>query len=270
MASTERAESDSKVTDRAYKKRFVTTPSKLDDPEPDGTVATKGPDAAGALMSRPAAIGGVGMGAVALLCFVLAAGLSGSEATVSPATAHQIAALREQIQLVEAKVGSLPNPKDAARGLVTALRSANEVAQLQNDYRHLAPSAAAGGGTLDPSAIASTRQNLTPYFTPSVKQSALEPWYLLASDKDVSAGVGIPMSFDSGFEWAAQRPYTVNDDSTVRVTWLAVQTRPGKGRSAAVLAWARADFDMVREVFSNIQTGTTATGEALRLEAKTP
>lgn len=101
-------------------------------------------------------------------------------------------------------------------------------------------------------------------------QADLGPWYLLASDKGVASGVGIPMSFNSGFEWITQVPYLVNDDSTVTVTWLAMETRTGAGEKPAVLAWARADFGLVRKAFVSIQTGTTATGEALKQEVKTP
>ncbi|WP_338675874.1 hypothetical protein V1460_25115 [Streptomyces sp. SCSIO 30461] len=43
------------------------------------------------------------------------------------------------------------------------------------------------------------------------------------------------------------------------------------GREAgALLAWARADYDLVRKSFVNIQTGTTATGEALKQEVTAP
>ena len=59
----------------------------------------------------------------------------------------------------------------------------------------------------------------------------------LASDKDIPSGVGSPVSFDSGFTWVAQRPYTINDDGTARVTWLAVETRPAAGQTAAVLGF---------------------------------
>ncbi|MGI8306947.1 hypothetical protein [Saccharopolyspora hattusasensis] len=183
---------------------------------------------------------------------------------------EEVFSLREQIQLAEAKTEALPGVKDVDRGLITAQISAGKIAELQNEYRHLTPNVAAADGKLDADATLSTRRNLTPYFTPSVDRSALEPWYLLASDKDVPKGVGIPMGFDSDFEWVAQRPYTINDDSTVRVTWLAVETRPAEGQTAAVLAWARADYDMTRKTFSNVETGTTVTGEALRLGVKTP
>ncbi|MFB7917087.1 hypothetical protein [Streptomyces sp. NPDC056061] len=70
----------------------------------------------------------------------------------------------------------------------------------------------------------------------------LAPWYLLASDKDVSDGIGIPTSFRSGFERAVQRPYTINGDTTVRVMWLVVDTRPTAGQTRAVQAWARTDY----------------------------
>ncbi|MFI1408698.1 hypothetical protein ACH4Y0_01975 [Streptomyces sp. NPDC020707] len=167
------------------------------------------------------------------------------------------------------KTAALPKADDAERGLTAALTAAGQVAKMQNDYRYLTPSVAADGGTLDTATSQSTLRNLIPYFAPSVHQADLGPRYLLAGDKDVAAGVGTPMGFSSGFEWVAQVPYLVND-STITVTWLAMETRTGAGERPVVLAWARADYDQVRKAFVNIQTGATATGEALRQEVKAP
>ncbi|MFK0154237.1 hypothetical protein ACIQVK_19455 [Streptomyces sp. NPDC090493] len=86
----------------------------------------------------------------------------------------------------------------------------------------------------------------------------------------MTAGVGIPMSFNSGFERAGQVPYLVNDDSTITVTWLAMETEAGAGERPALAARARTDFDLVRKAFVNIQTGTPATGEALEQEVRAP
>ncbi|MFJ9900608.1 hypothetical protein ACIQPR_45505 [Streptomyces sp. NPDC091280] len=219
---------------------------------------------AGGLRKRTL-VAGVSMGVGALLCFALSAGFSGGQSAVSDTAAPEISSLQEQIRITEAKTAALPKADDAERGLTAALTAAGQVATLQNDYRYLTPSVAADGGTLD-----TTLRNLIPYFVPSVHQADLGPWYLLASDKDVAAGVGIPMSFNSGFAWAAQVPYLVNDDSTITVTWLAMETGTGAGEKPEVLAWARADYDLVRTAFVNIQTGTTVTGEALKQEVKTP
>lgn len=259
-------ESSAQVESTGRKTRFVASSTAEPKAKALGPVGHGEPE--GPLMGCGAAIGGVAMGAAAVLCFVLAAGFSGGEASVSDETAAEVFALREQISAAETMAEVLPEAEDADRGLVIAQTSADEIAGLQNDYRHLTPSVAQAGGTLDQAASEATRRNLTPYFAPSVDSSMLEPWYLLASDKDVPAGNGIPMSFDSGFEWIAQRPYAINEDSTIRVTWLAVETRPAEGQALAVLAWARADYDMTRKTFSDVETGTTTTGEALRQEVK--
>jgi hypothetical protein len=266
MAATEIDKSGEQVESTARKTRFVASPAA--EQTSDGVGLAEHEEVDGALMSRRAAIGGVCMGAAAVLCFVLGAGLSGGESAVSGSTAKEVFELREQIRVAETKADALPRPEDADRALVTAQSSAGQIAQLQNDYRHLTPFVAAKGGTLDAAASESTRRNLTPYFSPEVGQPALEPWYLLASDKEVSAGTGIPMSFDCGFRWVAQRPYSIAEDSTIRVTWLAVETRPVARQTPAVLAWAHADYDMTRKTFSNVETGTTTTGEALRQEVK--
>jgi hypothetical protein len=244
------------------------TASSGAEPAPEDADAGDRPEGAGVLMSRRAALAGVSMGAAALLCFVLAAGFSGNGSAASGETAQEVSALRKQIQLAREKADGLPAPKDAERGLVTAQESADQIAQLQNDYRYLTPSVAAAGGKLDANATSSTRRNLVPYFVPSVNQSALGPWYLLAGDKDIPSGAGNPMSFASGFTWVAQRPYTINDDGTARVTWLAVDTRPAAGQAAAVFAWARATFDLTRKTFLSVETGATTAGEAMRLEVK--
>ncbi|WP_424863106.1 hypothetical protein [Streptomyces sp. MMS24-I29] len=267
MASTENKESAGQADISVHKKRFTAFPDT--GWAADGTDAGKQPGAAGALMSRTAAIGGVAMGAAALLCFVLATGFSGDETPVSDETSRQVFSLREQIRLAEAKAAALPDAKDAERALVMAQTSAGQVAALQNDYRNLAPRVAAADGRLGSDAMMTTRRNLIPYFAPSVGRDSLAPWYLLASDKDVPEGIGIPMSFDSGFHWSAQMPFTVNDDGTVPVTWLAVETQPAAEQTPVVLAWARADYDTTRKTFMNLETGITATGEELRLEVKT-
>ncbi|WP_030559180.1 hypothetical protein [Streptomyces aureocirculatus] len=224
---------------------------------------------AGGLRKRTLAAG-VSMGVGALLCFALSAGFSGGHSAVADTTAPEISSLQEQIRITEAKTATLPKADDAERGLTAAQTAAGQVAKLQNDYRYLTPSVAADGGTLDTATSQSTLHNLIPYFAPSVHQADLGPWYLLARDKDVAAGVGIPMSFNSGFKWVAQVPYLVNDDSTITVTWLAMETRTGAGERPAVLAWARADYDLVRKAFVKLRTGTTATGEALKQEVKAP
>ncbi|MEV7953026.1 hypothetical protein [Streptomyces sp. NPDC088141] len=247
------------------KTRFVATSASSQ----EGAEAPEQTEPTGSLRKRTLVVS-VSMGVGALLCFVLSAGFSGGQSAASDTAAPEISSLQEQLRTTEAKAASLPKADDAERGLTAALTAAGQVAKLQNDYRFLTPGVAAAGGKLDTTASQSTLRNLIPYFAPSVPQAELEPWYLLASDKDVPAGVGIPMSFNSGFEWVDQVPYLVNDDSTITVTWLAVQIRTGASEKPAVLAWARADYDLVRKAFVNIQTGTTATGEALQQEVKAP
>lgn len=247
------------------KTRFVATSAS----SREGADAPEQTEPAGGLCKRTL-VAGVSMGVVALLCFVLSAGFSGGQSAVSDRAAPEISSLQEQIRITEAKAATLPKADDAERGLTAALTAADQVAELQNNYRYLTPSVTADGGTLVTATSQSTLRNLIPHFAPSVHQANLGPWYLLASDKNVAAGVGIPMSFNSGFGWVVQVPYLVNDDSTVTVTWLAMETRTGAGERPVVLAWARADYDLVRKAFVNIQTGTTATGEALKQEVKAP
>ncbi|MEU0030653.1 hypothetical protein [Streptomyces sp. NPDC006335] len=262
MASTQSGESG---WGAARKTRFVAASASSQEAAdtPEQTEPASG-------LRKRTLVAGVSMGVGALLCFVLSAGFSGGQSAVSDTSAPEISSLQEQIRITEAKTAALPKADDAERGLTAALAAAGQVAKLQNDYRYLTPSVAADGGSLDTATSEATLRNLIPYFAPSVHQADLGPWYLLASDKDVAAGVGIPMSFNSGFEWIAQVPYLVNDDSTITMTWLAMETRTGAGERPAVLAWARAHWDLVRKAFVKIQTGTTATGEALKQEMRAP
>jgi hypothetical protein len=252
--------------DPGYTKRFVS--SSMGEPDATGREDDSTEQAEGPLMSRRAAIAGVGMGALAVLGFVVGAG-TGGPVSVDETLTAEVSALRDEIKTVQTQTEGLPSAIDADRGLVLAQGSAQDVATLQNDYSHLAPKIAAAGG--DPGGLtANTRRGLTPYFAPSVDQSLLEPWYLLASDKDVANGLGIPMSFKSGAQWVAQRPYLVKVDGTIPVTWLAYETHSAEGQEPAVLAWASANYDMTRRTFIDVTTGTTTTGQALRLEVKTP
>ncbi|MFJ8212585.1 hypothetical protein [Streptomyces sp. NPDC096033] len=262
MASTQADESGGSAV---RKTRFVATSGSSQ----EGADTPERMEPAGRLRKRTVAAG-LGMGVGALLCFLLSAGMSDGQSAVRGAAVPEVSSLREQLRITVAKTAALPKADDAERGLTAALRAAGQVAKLQNDYRYLTPKVAADGGKLDAATSQSTLRNLIPYFAPSVHQEDLGPWYLLAGDKDVPAGVGIPMSFDSGFEWAGQVPYLVNDDGTIAVTWLATETRAGAGEKPAVLAWARADYDLVRNAFVNIRTGTTVTGKALEQEVRAP
>ncbi|CAL9595966.1 hypothetical protein SUDANB120_05343 [Streptomyces sp. enrichment culture] len=260
MASTQTDESGGSAV---RKTRFVATPRSSQE---DGDTPER-MEPAGSLRKRTLAAG-LSMGVGALLCFLLSAGIPDGQSAVRGTAVPEVSSLREQLRITEAKTAALPKADDAERGLTAALKAAGHVAKLQNDYRYLTPKVAADGGKLDAATSQSTLRNLIPYFAPSVHREDLGPWYLLAGDKDVPAGVGIPMSFDSGFEWAGQVPYLVNDDGTIAVTWLATETRTAAGEKPAVLAWARADYDLVRNAFVNIRTGTTVTGKALEQEVR--
>ncbi|NEA20725.1 hypothetical protein [Streptomyces halstedii] len=137
-----------------------------------------------------------------LLGFVLSARFSGTQGAASDTAPPEVSPLLEQFRITKVKAVALPEAYDAERGLAAALTAAGHVAELQNDYRHLTLGVAADGGRLD----------------------------------TAPAGVGIPVSFNSGFKWLVQVPQLVNDDSTVTVTWLATETRTSAGKKLAVLA----------------------------------
>lgn len=262
MASTQTDESGGGAV---RKTRFVSASAS----SRKGTDTPEQTEPAGGLRKRTL-VAAVGMGAGALVCFVRSAGFSGGRNAVNGRAAPEISSLREQIRNTEAKTAALPKTDDAERGLTAALTAAGQAEKLQNDYRYVTPGMTAGGGTLDTATAQSTLRSLIPCFAPSVHRVDLGPWYLLASGKDVAADVGVPMSFGSGFEWVAQVSCLVHDASTITVTWLAMETGTGAGGMAAVPAWARADYDLVRKAFLDIQTGTTATGDALKQEVATP
>lgn len=250
-----------------FRRRVFVTPSSRQVPpgvEDDEAADQAEPEELG---TRTVVVGVV-MVVISLVCFVLVIGSSGSsgEVRLSDADAKEIFSLREDIKAAEVAAEELPEPKDAERGLVIALQSASRIAKLQNDYRSLTPEVAEADGDLDPAATARTRQELTPYFTPSVDAGVTHPWYLLASDASVAAGIGIPSSFDSGFTWVVDVPTTIGTDGLVPVTWRAIETNPGEGQEPAVLAWVSADYDITRSTFSDIRQGTTVQGAARELE----
>ncbi|WP_181273680.1 hypothetical protein [Brevibacterium oceani] len=270
MASTESDESGAQAPGSRYQKRFVAAAKDdagrpADDPE---TATSDAPEVAdGPLMSPRAAISGVGMIALAAICFVVSSVLGGGDVSVSEETERTAFELKTRVTEAEVKADSLPEVDDAEASLSRVQVAANQVADLQNDYRLLTPASAASG-SLDEDAVQSSLRTLIPLFAPGTDQAELRPWYLLAADADVPAGTGLPMGFDSGFRWEAQVPYGIEPDSTIEVTWLAVQTRTAEGEEPAVLAWATATYDMTRGTFSNVKQGTTTTGEALKLEVK--
>ncbi|SIO86931.1 hypothetical protein BQ8420_14340 [Nocardiopsis sp. JB363] len=260
------------MTEAAPRRTFVTPANRRVEAKqgPDGD----GPSHEGSeddeqLLATHAVVTGVIMVVIALVAGVLAFGSSGSIGPeVSRADAKEIFGLREEIHLAEARTEELPKVRDAERGLVKAMASADRVAALQNDYRQLTPRIEAADGVLDPVLVASNRRDLTPLFTPSVDASALDPWYLLASDASVPEAVGIPASFDSGFEWIVATPTTVEVTGMIPVTWQAIERHPAKGQDPAVLAWASADYDLTGQTFSEIRTGMTVQGAARGVEVK--
>lgn len=269
---TDKAAAVEDVTESASRRTFVTPADRRVEaktgPDEDEPLHEDSEDDEQLLATR-AVVAGVIMVVIALVVGVLAFGSSGSTSTeVSRANAKEIFNLREEIHLAEARAEELPEGRDVERGLVKAMASADRVATLQNDYRQLTPRIEAADGVLDPVLVASTRRDLTPLFTPSVDASTLDPWYLLASDASVPEAVGIPASFDSGFEWIPSTPATVEVDGVIPVVWQAIERHPAKGQDPAVLAWASADYDLTGQTFSEIRTGMTVQGSARGMEVK--
>lgn len=203
-----------------------------------------------------------------ILCSITATGFSGGGTVVSEADKVEIFGLRQQIQTAKSNAEALPDANAAERSLVRAQTAAGEVAELQNSYLGLAAAIAAAAGKLDAAQTVNQRRDLIPYFERSVAPAVVEPWYLLASDAKVPAGAGLPELFNSGVAWVAQAPETINADGSVPVVWLATQTRTAAGEPRVLLAWAQADYDTTRQVFTNVRINTTVNGAALALEVK--
>lgn len=202
-------------------------------------------------------------------CFTASSlvGAAKDSSVTSPADRQEIFDLRERIALAESREEALPDRTATERGLVTAQESAARVAELQNQYRVHSPAIGDNRGRLGKLGDEVAR-DLAPYFTDGVDPVVLEPWYLLAGDTQVPAGSGLPTTFTSGFRWVAQPPYGIDQAGRVDLFWLALETNPASGVQPRVLAWAQADYDPVRKVFSDVRTGTTVRGETLRLEVR--
>lgn len=226
------------------------------------------PEATGHRLTRRSGLLAAGTAVVAVAVLVLAAGFAGGTGQVRAADEKKAFSLREQIKQVESRADSLPESKDAQRGLTRAFEQAEQVERLQNDYRSLTPEATGAGGRLPGERTAGMRRNLVPLFAPSEDATAVEPWYLMARDKDADLGVGTPADFDSDFEWETQVPATVSDEGTIVVVWLAKERASATDADPRVLAWTRAEYDLDRQVFFDVETATTTPGEALALEVK--
>jgi len=223
-------------------------------------------------LGRCGAACAVVMVVAAVGCFAASIQVSPAKGSseVSPADRQAIFDLRERIALTESREEALPDRPATERGLVTARESATRVADLQNQYRVFSPAIGDDGGALGRRGELGEEvvRDLRPYFTTGVDLAVLEPWYLLASDTQVPVGSGLPATFRSGFHWVAQDPYGIDQAGVVRVSWLALETNEVPGARPRVLAWAQADYDLVRKVFSGVRTGTTVQGETLRLEVR--
>lgn len=218
----------------------------------------------GPLLSTRAAAAGFAMIAAAGLVALLGPGLIGPDQAVPEADAARISSLQSEISLIEKTDDALPGADDVERGLTAGQEAAEQVADWQNGYRHLAGEAVTGG--LSDSSTADGERNLAPYFAPGTDASAFAPWYLLGADAQAPEGSGLPGDFDSGFAWTAQTPSTVAVDGSIPVVWLATETRPSEGRDPVVLAWASADYDLTSKTFSDVRTGVTAQGVSQEAE----
>lgn len=259
---------ESSDEESATRRRFVLAGGSGTDDGPPSPTEDVEPAETEHRLDRRSIVIASGIAVLAVLVLILAAGFSGGTGQVRPADEKAAFSLREQIKTVSGQAEALPGNKDAERGLSRAYEQAEQVERLQNDYRSLTPQAAAEGGRLPSERSAGMRRNLVPLFVPSEDASAVEPWYLMARDKDADLGVGTPESFESDFQWEAQVPATVTDDGTIPVVWLAREKSGADGEDRRILAWSTAEFDLDRQVFFDVETGTTTPGEALALEVK--
>lgn len=219
----------------------------------------------GNVVSTPVIVAGVVALVVGLMGFVGAGVAAGQGPQIDPGHEQRISQLRSGIETAEAQRESLPRVDEVERMLVNALQAGVDVAQLQNDYRSLTPAVAANRGRLEADRSEGIRRQLSPHFDDSVDPELLNPWYLLSSDSTAGAGIGIPQSFHSGFAWYAQVPTTIELDSNIAVTWVA---RATSGDTTTVLAWARANYDPTRQVFTDLTTVTTTAGALRGMEVQ--
>lgn len=199
-------------------------------PEPgsedrDGSGSAEPHRAAPGMGARPA-VGTPTIVAAAIMVtlgiMALLIGSTGSPAPVTASDADQQATLvlQERIAAATGDDESLPTPDEAARGLVLARGAAGSVARLQNT------------GT--------TSRDLLPYFDTTVPRRLVDTWYT-------------PGRTAGPATWTASRPVSVNADGTVPVTWTLT-------RGGTLLAWADADYDITRQVFTGLGVHTTLAG----------
>lgn len=187
------------------------------------------------------------------------------EPSLAAEDATRLRSLRDQIDHVRAEHEALPEAREAQRVLSRVQDAGATVAREQNNYRYLI-GRITPEGTLPSDGLIEGQRMLAPLFDAGMDRARVGPWYLLASDAEVSLGPGLPELFDSGFAWRALAPQTINIDGTVGMTWIATAQRAPGAITGALLAWAQADYDAERQVFTGLTQGVTVTGAALRAE----
>lgn len=184
-----------------------------------------------------------------------------SGTALSEADQTTFSQLRADTLTAEQQLKALPDVETAQRALTTAQEAAVGVATVQNDYRILAADTVARGA-VDQTRITNGVQNMDPYFASSVSADAMGPWFLLQADALSSTGTGIPELFASGFSWRATIVSGIRSDGIVPVTWVA-EANSSFDSGRVVLAFAQADFDPIKQVFSNLTLTTTKAGNAV-------
>lgn len=240
-------------------RRYGTRP-----PQPEPTVEPIEVDpteVAASASRRRLTIFGAGLAAAGVLISGLSGLLAVDPNAVSVEEQVAITAFEARTSDATTRLETLPDHATAGRSLSMALTAAASVAEAQNSARSIVSQGALVDGTLSPARLEVTSRSLMPHFASGTEQADLRPWYLLAADAGVVNRTGIPDFFVSGVEWVAQTPSAINDDGSVPVTWLALH--PSADGASHLLAWAQADFDPTRQVFTNLQHGTTDLGDEL-------
>lgn len=217
-------------------------------------------------LKKPILAVSASLAALGLLALLASTGFATEVDPVIEQAQHTAIELNIQTELAGKQAAGLPEASKAMASITSAKAAATSVARWQNEYSVAVPRMVADKGVLSDELAESSRRGLTSLFSLNVDDTALEPWYLLASDASVPSGSLVPTLFSSGVSWEANEVTQVNIDGSVPVTWVAYD-RPDHQK---MLAWAHGDFDTRQQVFTNLTIGTTSSGASLELEWSLP
>lgn len=219
----------------------------------------------GPLFSRKQLIAAAVPLVMAIGLFAAGGVIEGGRPEVGPTQEQKsvLFSLQDESREYEALTAGLPKAYDVERALLSSREAAQQVASLQESYGFFTQRVAESGGKLEQGTGAGVSRDLSPYFGQKSVEVGKSPWYLLESDAERGEGSGLVKTFTSGYTWSPLDPQIVDPSGRVGMTWVATERWAPKGQEPRILAWASAEYDVLRRTFEDLKVAHTQTGQAL-------